>query len=179
MTRNAMSSKNSLARSLARNVARAHTRRRAARPSSPDRAPADRVHRRDSRSRTPTDPSRRPPKSQTARVILRQPLDQTRRQQKRLLAIAPQEVLCHDRTVLGPSDDPPLYATASMERSSPGARSGGRAPRLGPFVSCQRRWRTRPRSSPALGASGSDRSAPSLIDLDSASIHRLIGLGSE
>jgi hypothetical protein len=53
-------------------------------------------------------------------VILRQPLIQTRRQQKRLLAIAPQEVLRHDRIALNLSDDPPLYATASMECSSRG-----------------------------------------------------------
>jgi hypothetical protein len=51
-------------------------------------------------------------------VILRQPLIQTRRQEKRLLAIAPQEVPRHDGIVLNPSDGHLLYATASMEGSS-------------------------------------------------------------
>jgi hypothetical protein len=55
-------------------------------------------------------------------VILRQPLIQTRRQQERLLAIAPQKVPRHPRIVLNPSDGHLLYATASMESSSP-ARS--------------------------------------------------------
>jgi hypothetical protein len=52
-------------------------------------------------------------------VILRQPLIQTRRQQKRLLTVAPQEVLRHDRIAVSPPDDPPLYATAFMESDSP------------------------------------------------------------
>src|SRR5439155_19133327 len=45
----------------------AHRRRRAAQPSSPDRALAGRVRRHGNRHRTPTDPSPRPPRSRSAR----------------------------------------------------------------------------------------------------------------
>jgi hypothetical protein len=69
-------------------------------------------------------------------VVLRQPLIQTRREQKRLLAIAPQEVPRHDGIVLNPSDGHLHYATASVQSGSEAAwwhdariRSGSRATR--------------------------------------------------
>ena len=58
---------NSRARSPAKSAARARRRRPTAPPSSADRAPAGPVRRRGNRHKTPTDPSPRPPRSQTAR----------------------------------------------------------------------------------------------------------------
>jgi hypothetical protein len=60
----------------------------------------------DSRHRTPTDPSPRPPRSQTARSDPPAATHPNSAATKRLPAIAPQEVPRHDRIVLNPSHDP-------------------------------------------------------------------------